>query len=91
MLEIGDFINKNGIEYGLLDIINYNDINYLYFSVQKNEKIDYRFYIDKSNNFEDGYDLELVKDEMLIMKLLEIEEERVKKEGFNVPESYDNK
>lgn len=80
MLEIGQFFKKGDVEYGFLDSIQYEGVNYLYFSIEENKKVDYKFYTVKSFSEEKGYDLEPVMDEDLNMILFDIEYKRIKEQ-----------
>ena len=78
MLEVGQFIKIDGIEYGILDNFKHNEIDYWFLSVLEDGNLDYRFYTVNSSSEEEGYDLELVLDDNLNNILMEIEEDRIK-------------
>ena len=93
MLEIGQFFKKNGMEYGYLDKINHNGVDYLFFSIEKNGKLEYRFYIDSEQNENGNYNLKPVEDMNLFNELMEIEEEKMSKNGnpyFEFPETFND-
>ena len=88
MLEVGQFFNKNGSIYGVLDIIKLDNNEYVFMSVEKNNKLDYRFYQAKYKEDKLSYNLSLVEDENLKMKLIESEEKNLK--DINITDLLDN-
>ena len=79
MLEVGQFFNKNGALIGVLDIIKLDDKDFIFMSVEKNKKLDYKFYSVIYSKETNNHELTLVSDEELLMRLFEIEEKKSKR------------
>ena len=89
MLQVGQFFNKNGSLLGVLDIIKLDDKEFIFMSVEKNKKLDYRFYSVSYSKETNNHELSLVTDEGLLMRLFEIEDKKSKRMDitYNLPTS----
>ena len=65
MLEVGQFFNKNGALLGVLDIIKLDDKDFIFMSIEKNKKLDYKFYSVIYSKETNNHELTLVSDEDL--------------------------
>ena len=89
MLNIGQFFNKNGYEYCLIEKIKLGNTKYYLFSMEKDKKIGYKFYTLNSYSEEEGYDFEPVKDMEIKAQLYNILEERLKDDVFEPVDEID--
>ncbi len=78
MIEEGQFIVKNGIEYCLLSKIKFEGTKYYLFSAEKNNNLDFTFYTLKEFNPDEGVKFEEVEDPRILSELFSIVEEKIK-------------